>query len=512
MPRLAHYALSLALLLTPVTPAAAFDTGHHWDATLMGMTAADSGFSNTAKEVAATANWLVDYYSESPLTTPLADQDDFANLHFDNLFDEDQVEATWNTLMQNYDAQLRRLVSSSEPRLIKLLGTYALMGMTMHAVQDFYTHSTWADFHPKSNGAYSTATVLGGDLDETVATSLSDPNRTLQTGYYPSYYINSPPPGSLAHGTYTSGINKDSHMRPHWDEAFVFAYIETYRLTLMTIETIADEDSDFLDDFLDFGASDIMELPGELTAIAGDAAAAYDVSMFIYSEDDGADGHYKGEYSGNSANLAETTAAWYATDYSELQAAVIGLVANGTLVHCLYNFSPACTAPALSGSMTVYDTPDVNVLSVRIDDVTYLGGGTDPFGNDPDYFAQFEFPGISMKDRVLDNRKNYSADQHIVQGQEASAYWGMYFVDDSAATVNFRIRLYDYDAESGNDTIDISDDGDNIDLTYQFSDSALGGDVDTGVYDTRASAVTSKGGHGSNTAQVTYFVYHETLR
>ena len=501
----AAFLSSLAL----TTPATAFDTGHHWDATYMGMAQAYGGFSETAKKMAATSNWLVDYFTESPISggAHIASKHRLANLHFDNLFTEEQVRQTWNNLIKNYIAGLKAIANSHEPEITRLYQAYALMGMTLHATQDFYTHSNWATFHPQTGHGFSSKTVLHGDLTSTIAQS-----GTLQTGYYPTYYASSKPSGAMAHGDYTSGINKDSHMRPQWDEAFTFAYVESYRLTLLTITTLNEANEKFKDAFLKFNESSITShsaMAGQLALLAGDAAAAYDVSQFIHA--DGADGHYKGKYSGNNANLVETTGAWTVAEYSALQGTVLGIIASDMLTKCLYDWSNSCKADDLSGNELIGNKPDVKALSVRIDNVEHTHGSADPFGNDPDYFAQFDFPGLSQWDRILDNKKSYKASDHVVQGEKASAYWAMFFVDDDTKKTSFRIRLYDYDAESSNDVIDIAHGGDNVDLEFTYSGDKLTGDVPDGVYDTRDRAVHSEGGSGDDRAKIKFFVYDVDL-
>ena len=99
----------------------------------------------------------------------------------------------------------------------------------------------------------------------------------------------------------------------------------------------------------------------------------------------------------------------------------------------------------------------------------------------------------------------------MVQGEKASAYWAMFFVDDDTKKTSFRIRLYDYDAESSNDVIDIAHGGDNVDLEFTYSGDKLTGDVPDGVYDTRDRAVHSEGGSGDDRAKIKFFVYDVDL-
>ena len=505
--RIRNILSALAICISP--PALAFDTGHHWDATQLGMAMAYDGFSGTAKRTTATANWLVDYYTESPASggAYIAGKNDLANLHFDNLFTEAQVKQTWNLLINNYLTELKAIANDSGNKTERIYRAYALMGITLHAVQDFYTHSNWADFHPKTGNGFSSKTVLHNDLDATIAQS-----GTLQTGFYPTYYASSQPAGALAHGDYTSGINKDSHMRPHWDEAFVFATIETYRLTLLTINTLSQTNSSFYNDWIKFSKSTMTKDPAwaiEYGKLSDDAQAAYDVSQFIHVS--GADGHYKGKYSGNNANFTETAVPWVALDWSNLQIQVLDIIGDGKLTKCLYDWSNGCVADDLTGDQMVGNTPDIKVLSVRIDNIEHTHGSVDPFGNDPDYYAQFDFPKFTMLDRILDNKDKYKSSDHVVQGEQASAFWGIYFVPDNTATTAVKIRVYDYDAESGDDEIDIAHGGTNVDIVFTYSGDHVTGDVPNGVYDTRDRRVTSEGNNGDQ-AKIKFWVYDDDVR
>ncbi len=216
-------ATALALIFAS-SAARAFDTGHHCD--LVRQTLQEEGFGNTAIQVAQVQNWLVDYYSSTitdGLTINLpgvlrarlgsavvaATKEDMDRLHCDNLYSTDQVRNYWGHFIVNARAAFQQ--AAREGDTLKAL---TLLGVSLHTVQDFYSHSDWVETHPRSpGGPYRTETWF------------DDPNATrldLYSGWYPN--SSNPPTGRMAHGDWQSGLNKDSYSRPRWDEAYVFAY------------------------------------------------------------------------------------------------------------------------------------------------------------------------------------------------------------------------------------------------------------------------------------------------
>src|SRR4051812_9881856 len=140
---------ALALLLAP-RPALAFDTGHHSDLTREAL--APEGFGDTAIEAAQLQNWFTDYYSSS---NPLSGYKSEADLlHFDNLFTTDALRNYWGRFKVNAKSAAQDAAKSGDT--VKLL---TVIGVSLHAVQDFYTHSNWVELHPRAaGGPYRTET------------------------------------------------------------------------------------------------------------------------------------------------------------------------------------------------------------------------------------------------------------------------------------------------------------------------------------------------------------------
>ncbi|MBI3998897.1 MAG: hypothetical protein HY355_07675 [Armatimonadetes bacterium] len=204
--------LFLLLWLLP-RPALAFDTWWHAEATRKAMVA--NGFSGDARLVAQFTNYLVDFYSvaghylggfealydrlpggrskNAPSTLRLHPAD-MERLHFDSLFSTFEITRQWAVLESNTRAALRKYAAdpSVKPgfRPIVLL---SLIGASLHAVQDFYSHSNWVDRHVERNPTRPVP----------VWYEVPDPQRralSLTTGAYPGG------PGKTSHDV----LNKDS--------------------------------------------------------------------------------------------------------------------------------------------------------------------------------------------------------------------------------------------------------------------------------------------------------------
>lgn len=169
-PLLAAIAFTLVLFLA--SPALAFDGGYHVELTRDAMQG--SSYGQTPIQVAQVANWYDDGFesakaviSEDPtsFTIPLdwiglgdinypgvsaawgqrfgpASVRDLSDvyLHFDQLADNSQVSAAWDRLVKNTHRAVLAAQAANDP-----LGYLTVMGATMHAVQDFYSHSNWAE-------------------------------------------------------------------------------------------------------------------------------------------------------------------------------------------------------------------------------------------------------------------------------------------------------------------------------------------------------------------------------
>ncbi len=151
-------AAALAVLSACSAPALAFDTGYHSD--LTSEILSREGFRPDAIGAAVAANYLDDGFESaktviaesSGILTPLGrawgnlfgpaslrDASD-VYLHFDELVGTAEVGASWDRLV----AGTRRAAQEAERRG-DAAGLLSVLGASLHAVQDFYSHSNWSD-------------------------------------------------------------------------------------------------------------------------------------------------------------------------------------------------------------------------------------------------------------------------------------------------------------------------------------------------------------------------------
>ena len=137
------------LLLVACTTSLGFDTGHHSDLTEAVLR--EKGFGEVSINVARLENWLIDYYSSSP-TSPSDIKRECEKLHFDNLYSTKDVTWYWNRISHNAMSATKKSAQDNDP-----LRMLSIIGMSLHATQDFYSHSNWVETHPRpSPSTYNT--------------------------------------------------------------------------------------------------------------------------------------------------------------------------------------------------------------------------------------------------------------------------------------------------------------------------------------------------------------------
>jgi hypothetical protein len=201
----------LAYLFCVVPTAAGFDTGHHRDLTWSALRA--EGFGEGPTNIAIMANWLPDYYAAIPrVDFPLTEAS--KRLHFDNLNNAPEVEHYWSRLAQNTKIAVQVAAAQKYSGPTDPFAVLEILGTTLHAVQDFYAHSNWNELLPKPPESYSGTTWWNY-----VDAKNGSEGIQIYTGYYKSGPSNGKPPKTH------DELNKDHYGRPHWDEAYVFAYV-----------------------------------------------------------------------------------------------------------------------------------------------------------------------------------------------------------------------------------------------------------------------------------------------
>jgi hypothetical protein len=218
--------LSIFLGCQVLAPARAFDTGHHQDMTRSALER--EGFGDSSIRVVQLQNWLTDLYGAHPLTTlpivreatAVVDPSLFAvrkeleKLHFDNLFGTDSVRSYWLRLLYGARLSMRHAAEKQD-----ILGALTILGVSLHAVQDFYSHSNWIAQYPLPLvGPIKPRTWFDVENHEGVT-------KSIMTGLYPAER-DLPPPRVRTFLTHAE-LNKDSYQRQGWEDAYILAYTAT---------------------------------------------------------------------------------------------------------------------------------------------------------------------------------------------------------------------------------------------------------------------------------------------
>jgi len=472
----------------------AFDTGHHFDVTRTVLHEKD--FGDTAIEIAQIYNWLTDYYSSSPTTkTPIQGarkvKRDLQTLHFDNLFTPQEIAIAWGWLMQNLETATREAARDDRPDHALIL-----LGIAVHAVQDFYSHSNWVETRPRPvNGAYRCETFLAAG---------SPQGEDLHTGMFENTSYREPERARTRdeeHGSYDYGLNKDSHVRPLWDEAYVFAYCATHEVVAAMEQWSDEEQPGFWETARGYTYGADGTLSGSLDGVRAkkiemSLKAVHDLSMWIAGKD-GADGHWKGNHSGSKRFFAATSAEYVSRGRGAVGNALLKELLHRKLSTNLY----ASVAPPATPEIESYSL-DRRAVIVRVtrvaekDDLKTLERSVDPraISGRPDYYARITIDGQLYLDRTLQNSKDFDS------AREGQAAWvAMHFVDASVTEVPIEIEVWDEDDTSADgaykDTrADINTTAGKRTISFQFrlSDGQLSGDVEA-LSGGEASPITTAG-------------------
>lgn len=256
-------ALSVSIAVFGAAPAAAFDTGPHSDITRDAMIA--EGFSETAADIGVVNNWFVDLYSNASAVPhsghadtineilafsygdrehwPKAVIDAAVDSHFDSEFDTfanaSGLDGEWARLRRAVGRQALLAKQTGNPR-----GLLSLIGMSLHELQDFYSHTNWVDAlgFQGADGPDWPSLAFGRtptwfDVDEATRRS------------YNIYAGGTPGHEARGHAGWNKdgnrnvvgGVNKDWPGRPGYDNAHIAAYFAT-RQWLRSIRTFITDD------------------------------------------------------------------------------------------------------------------------------------------------------------------------------------------------------------------------------------------------------------------------------
>ena len=255
MRRLMAILVALGICIAPAS-AQAFDTGPHADMTRDALTA--EGFGAAGANVGMVNNWFVDYYT-NPDDNPYSghanalvgflrfklNHEDWLHqwvegarrMHFDaekrqvpmpDLSNTAGVDKEWQRLMFLTRKWVQYAGRQNNPYQVM-----AVLGISLHSVQDFYAHSNWVEDPAPEDGRGGPGVASLGygetptwfDVPPEVRAQLTG-NRAVYTGVkgIPRQHGNWQ---SNKNRNLTKGLNKDWNGRPKYQEAYVTAYFAT---------------------------------------------------------------------------------------------------------------------------------------------------------------------------------------------------------------------------------------------------------------------------------------------
>jgi len=257
----ARHAAAIVSTLALMLPAgaAAFDTGPHSDITRDAMSA--EGFGRTAADIGVVNNWFVDLYSNASAVPhsghadtineilafsygdrehwPKAVIDGAVYSHFDSTFANfmfaNGLEAEWDRMSQRTAALARQAAANKNPRAL-----LSLIGLSLHEVQDFYSHTNWIDALGYEGADGPNWPVMSYGRTPT----WFDVPRDVRDGFGMGVYAGGTPGHDRKHAAWNTDDNKtvvhavakDWPGRPGYDDAHIAAYFAT-RQWLQAIKT-----------------------------------------------------------------------------------------------------------------------------------------------------------------------------------------------------------------------------------------------------------------------------------
>jgi hypothetical protein len=422
----------------------AFDTGHHFDLTETVLR--EEGFSATPIQAVQVANWLTDYYSVRPLSHENV-KTDLNKLHFDNLYDTAEVERYWGWLMSNAREATLQAARSEDP-----VAMLAVTGILLHAVQDFASHSNWVDVHRgEISSPYRRETWLAEGPPEGIQ---------IFTGSYPPYPT-PPKDGYPEHGDYDHGLNKDSHIRPMWSEAYVSAYCMTHEV-LGALRSWAEEGCPgFWARVRDYRLDDANQKRLDL-----DVEASRNISMWVTGK--GSEGHWKGGESGAAGYLSKVAVEWTYSLPSVVVQHVKKRLAGERLAPGLYTTEappPLPPIPRFQGDRTVVEVAITYLAEMR------GGGRRIDRGRKADLYAVTTVGSQRYIDRVVRGKKRYP-----------DPWFTIHVTDGTETEIPVRLEVWDQDEVlwRKDDPCDINPAAGKKDLnfTVRVGDDRLQGDLE----------------------------------
>jgi hypothetical protein len=469
---LAVFQIILSSLLLFTGNASAFDTGHHADLTREALE--EVGMSNTSVEVCQVENWLVDYYSQKEVS-PRNVRVEVAKLHADSLFSEQAVVNYWNRYAINAKKAFQDAARSNNPKQV-----LALLGMSLHSVQDFYSHSNWAEINPAPSGVdYATVTWFDKGRLNGVRTGALDPGNEPE------------------HGDYYGGMNHDSYGRPNWDKAYVFAYAASRQWVNQAKIWVSEVNPSVWEQ-----AKNISLTSKQRSRLASDLNASYRISEWVKSGKH--DGHWKGKGSGSKPSFVKFSAAW------------IGFTLDSIFVE---DFKNRKWHQLLSGGLNGALDLGVNAPpSTPVPSIAFM-----PMNKKAIFLKTVSARDLNRADSVLSGADMYAkisiGNQLFVEAMQLNqkyiqpAWTTIKFVEATDVVMPVHYELWDEDEglTGGDDHLDIRPGSSkNLDFVYNLNTHQISDVGINGIYDKPSQLFTSRG-TDKNRAELQFYITTKTL-
>lgn len=465
----------------------AYDTGHHSDLTRNALDI--FGYNTNAQTTGSICNWFVDYYS---YTVGFEDIPDLAALHYDNLFTLSNVSHYMSALVRNTRNAVRVAVQNRDP-----LRFLCVIGASLHAVQDFYTHSSWAENHATSCGCYrddtwfSVVSQFSGNLTDLQRNFQS--LRTYSWGEGCNEFERNCLPGQLEHGEYCDGINKDSYVRPGFERGYSHAMAGTIEW-IYNIQKWGQE--------FDNGTTTIIDQAKNYTPSSSDLEDLnknYKSSIYVsyaVKSHNSDDGHYKGPGSGSIKRFVGATISFFRSSSTYKR-----LFSDLRFWNDLTSPNPydvAATAPKIEVADAIeLVTPfteippqftDLRKIKIRTTYAKIQKTGA----NTPSPYAKIYIDGMEFIEAVQ------------IDKEEVYPHWTtIKYVPATTTSVSVVYELLNDKFPDSDEMASISTTSQDGKLHFNFdlATQSVSGDV-TGSYNSKTNVLTSSSGGNRNSVQL----------
>ncbi len=464
--------LTLALVLFfSALPAPAFDTGLHASITIDSLSWA--GFNRNAANAVQVSNWLTDYYTNSPtnnwLTSLSGSKCDLAKLHFDNLFTLDDIRRYWATLGANTKEAVRQAEKNDD-----VVEFYTVLGMSLHAVQDFYSHSNWDELLGTNND-YNTLTWL----------QAKNPPSELRTGWYDSDCLDIPQGSHKPHGGYKSGLNHDSVVRPNYDRAYVYALAASYEWTENVLSWISPGFA--------IRVKNYNPETSDACALAKDQQASIYISEWVSegkvpNRESELDGHWNGPRSGYFPAFAAFSYEWAKSSDSIYVESFKNNKIYAALSKNLYT-STSGQRPPYKTYPTTGTVFEMRALSVYANVVNVV--------NVQSYY------GTLVATNIGNSSYEYRDASQLHRPRTEVPWRQLILVPSSQSSIDFIYTLWDEWITTNNDPVPIQDSKTTLTFTCKVGNASCTGDISGGPWSSSSPYKTR--GDGSSGAEVEFY-------